>query len=154
MLLRQPSLLLLGRYQRRLLASSSPLKTKANATAKRPISPHITIYQPQLTWLMSIGHRVSGAGLACAIYAWAITASIAPSNLTSTAVSFLAQTVPEPLFIAGKVVLAFPFSYHLWNGLRHLAWDAGFALTLRGVYATGWAVNGATLLSTAALLYL
>lgn len=32
------------------------------------MSPHLTIYEPQLTWLMSIGHRITGAGLACLVY--------------------------------------------------------------------------------------
>ncbi len=121
---------------------------------KRPLSPHMTIYQPQLTWLMSIGHRVTGAGLATAIYAWAMTASLSPTNLTDRVTGFLKESVPGPVFQAGRVVLALPFSYHLWNGVRHLVWDTGMALTLRGVYATGWAVNAASLASTVALLYL
>lgn len=34
------------------------------AKAQRPVSPHLKIYQPQLTWVMSIAHRATGAGLA------------------------------------------------------------------------------------------
>lgn len=123
-------------------------------STRRPMSPHMTIYQPQLTWLMSIGHRVTGAGLATLVYAWAITASVSPSGLTQSAVNFIDSSVPEAVFVAGKAVLAAPFSYHLFNGLRHLVWDAGRALTLRGVYATGWAVNVATIGSTIALTLL
>ena len=26
----------------------------------RPISPHLNIYKPQLTWIISGGHRISG----------------------------------------------------------------------------------------------
>jgi len=32
--------------------------------AVRPLSPHLQIYQPQLTWMLSIAHRFSGAGVA------------------------------------------------------------------------------------------
>jgi len=32
------------------------------------------------------------------------------------------------------------FFYHLANGVRHLAWDAGYGFELKAVYASGWAV--------------
>ena len=126
----------------------------AYSTAKRPLSPHMTIYQPQLTWLMSIGHRVTGAGLAAVIYAWALTVSVTPAGLTEKTRLLLAERVPKPLFEAGRVLLAFPFTFHLWNGVRHLVWDTGRALTLRGVYGSGWAVNVASVASTVGLILL
>ena len=36
------------------------------------ISPHISIYQPQISWILSIGHRMSGALLGSALFAGAI----------------------------------------------------------------------------------
>lgn len=30
---------------------------------QRPNSPHLTIYQPQLTWISSIANRMTGVGL-------------------------------------------------------------------------------------------
>lgn len=104
---------------------------------------------------MSIGHRITGAGLAGAIYAFAISASLWPvGSDTQSITQFITSTataIPDPIFVAGKAVLAFPFTFHLFNGVRHLIWDAGWALTLRGVYATGWIVNGASVISTAIL---
>ena len=101
---------------------------------------------------MSIGHRVTGAGLAGLIYAFGITAGCSGStvNLT-TKICELISAVPLPFVLAGKFVLAAPFMYHLLNGIRHLIWDSGSALTLRGVYATGWMVNIATLASATVL---
>ena len=32
--------------------------------------------------------------------------------------------LPEGVKLAGKAILAAPFSFHVWNGFRHLAWDA------------------------------
>jgi len=32
-------------------------------TDKRPLSPHLTIYKPMLTMMMSIAHRISGVAL-------------------------------------------------------------------------------------------
>lgn len=119
----------------------------------RPMSPHMTIYQPQLTWLMSIGHRVTGAGLAGVVYGFGITSSLNLGNLTMK-ICELVSVLPLPVVLAGKFVLATPFMYHLFNGVRHLIWDMGRALTLRGVYATGWAVNIATLISSTLLTFL
>ena len=47
--------------------SSPTLSIDGHARSQRlgrPISPHFTIYQPQLTWYMSIAHRITGAALA------------------------------------------------------------------------------------------
>ena len=35
---------------------------------KRPTSPHLTIYQPQLTWVMSIANRAAGVGLSVRMF--------------------------------------------------------------------------------------
>lgn len=87
----------------------------------RPMSPHLTIYEPQLTWLMSIGHRVTGAGLSGLIYAFGIYYGLAsPENVTSEMASWIVQDCPAALVYAGKYVLAAPFIFHTLNGIRHL----------------------------------
>lgn len=140
----------------RLISTMSPghdhTTTNTNLLKSRPLSPHVSIYQPQLTWIMSIGHRVTGAGLAGAIYAFGMTAA-SGVNVTAEICEAI-KLVPLPLVLAGKFVLAAPFMYHLLNGIRHLIWDAGRALTLRGVYATGWIVNISTLISAGLLTIL
>lgn len=150
-----------GRLLRRFITTMSPghhsrpAPTINDLKRHRPMSPHMTIYQPQLTWLMSIGHRVTGAGLAGLVYGFGITSSLNlfPGNLTMK-ICEMVSVLPLPLVLAGKFVLAVPFTYHLFNGVRHLIWDAGRALTLRGVYTTGWIVNIATLISSTALTFL
>ena len=49
---------------------------------KRPISPHLTIYAPQITWVVSIGHRVTGAGLAVGMYLGATSFGLGLSTPT------------------------------------------------------------------------
>jgi len=34
----------------------------AKSGAERPLSPHLSIYRPMLTMMMSIAHRISGVG--------------------------------------------------------------------------------------------
>lgn len=143
----------------RLFSSSLKITTLANSHGphdpahvspkrhpNRPLSPHLTIYQPQLTWLMSIGHRVSGAALSTGIYAFGAWYTIVqPGVITESLTSGLYDLVPIWMILASKFALSTTFFYHTFNGVRHLVWDAGRALTLKAVYAGGWAVNIASI---------
>lgn len=109
-------------------------------TSRRPLSPHLTIYRPQLTWIMSIGHRFTGASLALGLYLFGLARACDVS--------------PPPWLLRwGKLGLTAPFWFHYFNGVRHLVWDTGRMLNLGEVYSTGWAVNGATLLATASTYF-
>jgi hypothetical protein len=41
-------------------SSSTQVGSATDPKANRPLSPHLTIYQPQLTWYMSGLHRITG----------------------------------------------------------------------------------------------
>ncbi|KAI0075995.1 succinate dehydrogenase cytochrome b560 subunit [Panus rudis PR-1116 ss-1] len=119
---------------------------------KRPSSPHFTIYQPQLTWIGSIANRITGCGLSVLLYAFSLSYLVAPDTFSSANIIEVVHGLPEAVKYAGKTILAAPFAYHALNGLRHLAWDAGKFLTLKGAYQTGYAVLGATAVTTVALV--
>ena len=98
----------------------------ANSPAERPLSPHLMIYRPMLTMMMSIAHRITGAALyaGTALLAWYLIA------LSMDAAAF--ATVSWALHsILGRLVL-FGFTWalfhHLAGGIRHSLWDAGFGL--------------------------
>ena len=74
--------------------------------------------------------------------------------LSSASLTDFVATLPVWFKTAVKVPLALAFSFHSLNGLRHLAWDWGYALTLKGVYSTAYVVMGATAISTLALLFI
>ncbi|KAF9362434.1 cytochrome b subunit of succinate dehydrogenase, Sdh3p [Mortierella sp. NVP85] len=120
----------------------------------RPLTPHLTIYQPQLTWYMSMFHRITGGALAVGFYGGAIAYAVGPlvglGFDTATITSTLA-TVPVAAKFAGKVLVASPFTFHAFNGIRHLLWDTARGLTLKGVYATGYTVLGLSTVSAVAL---
>ncbi|CAG8726115.1 26247_t:CDS:2, partial [Gigaspora rosea] len=118
--------------------------------AVRPLSPHMTIYQPQITWYMSGFHRVTGGILAAGAIAYAIQGPLG-LGLNSDALVAEIATLPTSLKLIGKFSLAFPFAYHSFNGVRHLIWDTGSALTLKGVYTTGYTVLGLSAISTLGL---
>lgn len=105
------------------LTPSAELEILNKQRLKRPSSPHFTIYQPQLTWLGSIANRVTGVGLSVLLYGFSIGYLVAPTFFSSAHVVEVIAGIPQSVKTAGKFILAAPFSFHAFNGLRHLAWD-------------------------------
>lgn len=60
-------------------------------------------------------------------------------------------TLPRAAKVVAKFVLAWPFAFHDFNGLRYLVWDTGRQLSTAQVNRTGLVVLG---VSTAAALVL
>ena len=107
-----------------------------NAT-KRPLSPHLQIYRPQLTSVLSITHRLTGFALSLVIL-------LSPAILYFLTLSKDSHTLVMNLFQNGFVKLVlflaiFGLSYHLCNGIRHLAWDAGYGYDPKISKLTGYA---------------
>ncbi|KAK7043887.1 cytochrome b subunit of succinate dehydrogenase, Sdh3p [Paramarasmius palmivorus] len=119
----------------------------------RPSSPHFTIYQPQLTWLGSIFNRATGAALSVLLYGYSLAYLVAPDTFSSASVIEFVAGLPEGVKYTGKALLALPFTFHSFNGLRHLAWDSGKFLNVKGCYSTGYAVIAATAVSTVYLIF-
>lgn len=115
--------------------------------ASRPTSPHLTIYRPQITSILSITHRLTGIWLffgGLFLVVWLCVVAYAPAyyaQLHECLSSWLGQ-----LFLLSWV---FSFYYHLANGIRHLFWDIGKGFRLSQVNASGWAVVLFTLIMTA-----
>ncbi|KAL0639996.1 hypothetical protein Q9L58_000824 [Maublancomyces gigas] len=123
----------------------------------RPVSPHLSIYQPQLTWYGSAANRVTGAAISGGVYVFALAYLASPAlglHVESASIAAAFGALPVAAKVGIKGMLALPFTYHSWNGIRHLVWDTGNALDMRGVYASGYAVLGLTTLSTAYLAFL
>lgn len=117
-----------------------------NESAKRPMSPHLTIYAPQLTSMMSITYRVSG--MALSFYAVALAgASFMSGDVAHLAQSVTAMGIPTAVLFPVKFILALPATYHIFNGIRHLAWDTGKFFTLKNVYIGGYITLAATVAS-------
>ncbi|CCG21353.1 succinate dehydrogenase [Candida orthopsilosis Co 90-125] len=113
----------------------------------RPVSPHLEIYQPQLTWLLSGLHRITGVAMAGAFYALTCTyAATSILNIPFDAATLVNAFASLPVYLQYgiKAAAAFPFAFHSFNGVRHLIWDLGKELTIKGVYRTGYIVLGAT----------
>jgi succinate dehydrogenase / fumarate reductase cytochrome b subunit len=179
--------------------------TTTSLPKSRPLSPHLGIYKPQISSVMSILHRISGVGLAIGLLffvAWLLMLAggqesynyfianihILLGYCTATAAIFLillyvlkaivkgafkpqglakgfacflgsimavgltglaiyyahgrfANALYAPLWYVGQAVLigwTWAFFYHFCCGIRHLCWDAGWFLSLKGMHVTGW----------------
>ncbi|KAA9131955.1 succinate dehydrogenase, cytochrome b556 subunit [Marinihelvus fidelis] len=117
---------------------------------QRPLSPYMLgpYYRFQITSLLSISGRITGMLLAAvtlpALLAWLLALAAGPDSFAATQAWFSG--------ICGKLVLAVSLlclSFHLLNGLRHLAWDAGKGFEMASVRASGWAVIIGTFVLTA-----
>ena len=114
----------------------------------RPLSPHLQIYRPQITSVLSIAHRGTGIVLA----AGALLLVYWLNALAAGAEAFDHLRRLMEAWYGQAILLGFSFSlfYHLCNGVRHLFWDAGMGFELETVYRSGKAVIAVSLLLTAA----
>ena len=97
----------------------------------RPLSPHLSIYRPMLTMVMSIVHRITGAALyfgTILLVAWLAAAAAGPDSFAT------AQNIAASL--PGKAVLlgyTWALVHHGLGGLRHLVWDTGRGFALPSI---------------------
>jgi len=107
-------------------------------TDNRPLSPHLSVYRPQLTSVLSIVHRGTGIVLSLSLILlvlWIAALSSGPVAFAK-AQSFTGNAFVQLIILGG----VFSFFYHLCNGVRHLYWDMGKGLTIESTYRSGWAV--------------
>jgi succinate dehydrogenase / fumarate reductase cytochrome b subunit len=95
----------------------------SRAPVQRPLSPHLTIYHPALTMVMSIAHRITGAALyfGTLLIAWWLVAAATGPNAYA-AVQWFMGTIIGRLILFGYT---FALIHHMLGGLRYLIWDTG-----------------------------
>ena len=119
---------------------------------KRPLSPHLQVYKPQLTSVLSITHRGTGVFLsfgALVLTYWLVSLAVSEELFNS----FHLHTT----FWYGKLFLiGFVFSlyYHLANGIRHLFWDIGLGLEISTTYKSGYFTIFISVVLTLATLFI
>lgn len=104
----------------------------------RPMSPHLQIYRPQISSVLSIFHRITGVGLALGavlVVWWLLAAATGPEYFA--AVDGLLTSWIGHLVLLG---VTWALAYHLLNGIRHLFWDMGYGFEIATVDKTGMAV--------------
>lgn len=113
---------------------------------QRPTSPHLQIYKPQLTSVLSITHRGTGIFLSLGTLVlcyWLLAIAGGPAAYAE-AQGIINSWYGQLLLFAWVASLY----YHLCNGIRHLFWDAGYGLELKTTYASGYAVVAVSVILT------
>ena len=92
-------------------------------SSQRPLSPHLLIYKPMLTMMMSIAHRITGAALyvGTILLAWFLIALSMDANAFGL-VSWVLHSILGQLVLFG---FTFALFLHFMGGIRHALWDAG-----------------------------
>ena len=117
----------------------------------RPLSPHLTIYRPQNTSILSILHRLTGIGLmipAISMVAWVITISMGPKYFELMTYFFST--------IFGKFLLVLSLwgiIYHTLTGIRHLVWDTGRGIDLKWVNLSSWFIIIVSILLSSLIIF-
>lgn len=113
---------------------------------ERPLSPHLQIYRPQITMVMSILHRATGVALVFGAFAlaWWLLA-VAAGGDSYAAFRACADSILGRIALFG---FSFCLVYHLLNGIRHLLWDIGWGYEIPKLYASGWTVVALTAVFT------
>ena len=124
------------------------------ATRERPLSPFMIgpYYRPQLTRVLSILFRAAGVFVAAGgllLTAWLFALAFDVDAFATLTASL--ATLPGRLAL---MLLSAALIYHFFNGLRHLAWDAGWGYEIPKAYASGWAVVVVSVLFTAVVWWL
>lgn len=112
----------------------------------RPLSPHLSIYRPQLTSMTSILTRITGNALlisALLVVWWFLAAA--------TSTEYFAFVDGMLTGILGTLVMTLSLWgiwYHTLAGIRHLIWDNGIGLDVATAEKMGWAIIGGSLVLT------
>lgn len=96
----------------------------SKAGSNRPLSPHLQIYRPMLSMMMSIVHRITGAALyvgTVLLVVWLVAAASGPSAFAS--VQAIYGSVVGQLVLFGYT---WALVHHALGGVRHFIWDLGY----------------------------
>ena len=120
--------------------------------ANRPLSPHLTIYRPQFTSVLSILHRITGVALILTvilIIVWFVALSLGPYffNIIDTLFDFAGIRLV-------LICSVWATWYHTCTGVRHLIWDAGYCIELKWIDPSAYLVIISSCLLSAFTIYL
>jgi succinate dehydrogenase / fumarate reductase cytochrome b subunit len=104
----------------------------------RPLSPHLQIYKPQITSILSIMHRMTGIALILgAVYIIGFLVSLSSGE---QCFALYAETLKIPYMYLFHYGFIFSLAYHFLNGIRHLFWDFGVGFEMKMATLSGWLV--------------
>ncbi|XP_048254335.1 succinate dehydrogenase cytochrome b560 subunit, mitochondrial-like isoform X2 [Haliotis rufescens] len=124
-----------------------------NRALSRPLSPFLT-YKPHLVMSMSLTHRITGVYLTVVVSGVSVLMLCLPESYP-----YYLQMIKDlslgPAILTGmKYSLALPVAYHFLNGIRHLAWDAGYGFGKKDMYTSGYLVLALSLAISSMMVFM
>lgn len=105
--------------------------------AARPLSPHLSVWRPTITYVMSIAHRITGVAIYAGmpLLAWWLLAAASGPEAYGWAAGFFGS------WFGLLVIFGFTWAllHHLLGGIRHLIWDTGVGYSQEGRNGLAWA---------------
>ena len=113
---------------------------------QNPISPHLQIYRWHISSLLSITHRIAGVVNLLALilmFFWLLTFSLSES-------SYELFLLAINSFFGKFILIGFTWSmsFHIFSGIRHLAWDMGYGFEIKTANISGILVILSSLVTT------
>lgn len=120
---------------------------QADLESARPLSPHLQVFRPIITMMMSIFHRITGAALyfGTVIVVWWLAAAASGPEYYA----FTSAILTSPLGLLILFGYTWALFHHMLGGVRHLIWDTGRALEKETATKMAWATVVGSILLTA-----
>ena len=121
--------------------------TSDGRLVRRPLSPHLQVYRWPITMAASILNRMTGVSLSVGslLLVWWLVAAAAGPEAFAQVQGFVGSWIGLVMLLGWTASLF----YHLYGGMRHLVWDAGYGFEPRTLNPMTWVVLGLTAASTA-----
>jgi len=117
----------------------------------RPLSPHLQIYKPQMTSMLSILHRATGAALVIGLLL--VAAILIGAGMGEASYNKVMSVVTSGIGQFALLGFAFSLIFHTLNGVRHLIWDTGRLFKIEDATRAGYIVFWGAVILTAALWF-
>lgn len=116
------------------------------ATRNRPLSPHLSIYKPIPTMVMSIVHRITGAALyvGTVLVVWWLVAAASGAAYFDWVNAIFGS-------LLGRLVLfgyTWALIHHMLGGIRHFVWDMGYGFDKHVSTKMAWATLAGSIVLT------
>lgn len=112
----------------------------------RPLSPHLSVYRPQMSSMTSIFVRLTGIGLTLGfimIIWWLLAAASGPEYF-----AYVNDLMTGWFAVLIWIVSIWALWYHFLGGIRHLIWDLGYGFELKTADMMGYIMIGGSFVLT------
>lgn len=121
-----------------------------------PLSPHLTIYKPQISSVLSIMHRITGFVMffGFLIILWTTNIYTFKSSTLEDFGNILTYITKNKFFMSVVILFSYCIFYHMCTGIRYLFWDAGKLMEVKMVNLTGWLAITLSIIFTGVFWYI